>query len=201
MLDKVKGSDKPWIDHYMLGPYRLKKTLEPYPKMPVYQFLDDSADRYPGQVAVEYLGRRMNYEELRLLVNRLANALADLGVKKGDRVATILPNCPQFIITDFAVSKAGAVLVPCSTLHKVLDLEYEIGESGAETVVCSDEAFELVNSVRDKTRIKNIIVTSPMEYSAEGAKVMEVSDAHQFRDLAVAAHPPFDPKAPRQQPA
>jgi long-chain acyl-CoA synthetase len=193
MLDKVKGSEKPWLDHYMLGPYRLKKSLEPYPKMPVYQFLDDSADRYPGQTAVEYLGRRIKYEELRLYVNKLANALARLGVKKGDRVATILPNCPQFIITDFAVSKAGGVLVPCSTLHKVLDLEYEIGESGAETVVCSDEAFELVNSVRDKTKIKNIIVTSPMEYSAEGAEVMEVPGAYQFRDL-IATHEPNPPQ-------
>jgi len=186
-VEKIKGSDKPWLKNYKLGPYPLKKTLEPYPKIPVYKFLDDSADAYPSQVAVEYLGKRMNYRELRQHVDRLANALAGLGVEKGDRVATILPNCPQFIMTDFAVSKAGAVLVPCSTLHRVLDLEYEIGESGAETVVCSDEALSLVNSIKDKTKLKNIIVTSPMDYAAQEPDVEEVPGAYQFKDL-IAEH-------------
>jgi long-chain acyl-CoA synthetase len=193
MTEKVKGSDKPWLKNYKLGPYPLKKSLEPYPLTPMYQFLDDSADAYPGQVAVEYLGRKIKYSELRDYVDRLANALAGMGVRKGDRVATILPNCPQFIVIDFAVSKNGAVLVPCSTLHRVLDLEYEIGESGAETVVCSDEALSLVNSIKDKTKLKNVIVTSPMDYAAEEPEVKEVTGAHQFKDL-IANHEPKPPQ-------
>jgi long-chain acyl-CoA synthetase len=193
MVDKIKGSDKPWLKNYNLGPYRLKKTLEPYPKTPMHKFLDDSAEAYPGQTAVEYLGKRIPYHELKSDVDRLANAFAGLGVKKGDRVATILPNCPQFIITDFAVSRTGATLVPCSTLHKVLDLEYEIGESGAETVVCSDEALSLVNSIRSKTRLKNIVVTSPMDYAAEEPEVKEVPGAYQFKRL-VAEHEPRPPQ-------
>jgi long-chain acyl-CoA synthetase len=104
MADKVKGSDKPWLKNYKLGPYPLRKTLEPYPKAPIYKFLDDSAEAYPGQVAIEYLGRRIQYHELKEYVNRFANALASLGVKKGDRVATVIPNCPQYIIADFAIS-------------------------------------------------------------------------------------------------
>ncbi|UCC59576.1 MAG: AMP-binding protein, partial [Dehalococcoidia bacterium] len=187
-----KGSDKPWLKNYKLGPYPLKNSLEPYPLTPMYKFLDDSADAYPGQVAVEYLGRKIKYSELRDYVDRLANALNGMGVRKGDRVATILPNCPQFIITDFAVSKNGAVLVPCSTLHRVLDLEYEIGESGAETVVCSDEALSLVNSIKEKTKLKNVIVTSPMDYAAEEPEVKEVPGAHQFKDL-IANHEPKPP--------
>ena len=193
MAEKIKGSDKPWLKHYKLGPYTLKKSLEPYPRTPMHKFLDDSAEAYPGHVAVEYLGRKIKYSDLELYVNKLANALAGLGVKKGDKVATILPNCPQFIITDFAVSKTGAALVPCSTLHKVLDLEYEIGESGAETVVCSDDAFSLVNSIKDKTKLKNIIVTSPMDYSAQEPEVKEVPGAYQFKDL-IAEHEPNPPQ-------
>jgi long-chain acyl-CoA synthetase len=192
-VEKIKGSDKPWLKNYKLGPYPLRKTLEPYPKIPVYKFLDDSADAYPGQIAVEYLGKRMNYGELRQHVDRLANALAGLGVKKGDKVATILPNCPQFIMTDFAVLKAGAVLVPCSTLHRVLDLEHEIGESGAETVVCSDEALSLVNSIKAKTKLKNVIVTSPMDYAAQEPGSKEVPGAYQFKDL-IAEHEPKPPQ-------
>ncbi|TET15854.1 MAG: long-chain fatty acid--CoA ligase [Dehalococcoidia bacterium] len=193
MVEKIKGSDKPWLKSYKLGPYPLKKTLEPYPKIPVYKFLDDSADAYPGQVAVEYLGKRMNYLELRQHVDRLANALAGLGVKKGDRVATILPNCPQFIMTDFAVLKTGAALVTFRPLHKFLDLEYEIGESGAETVVCSDEALDLVRSIKAKTKLKNIIVTSPMDYAAQEPDVKEVPGAYQFKDL-IAEHEPRPPQ-------
>lgn len=193
MTDKIKGSDKPWLKSYKLGPYALKKTLEPYPKTPVYKFLDDSAEAYPGQVAVQYLGNKIRYSELREYVNRLANALAGLGVKKGDRVATILPNCPQFIITDFAVSKTGAVLVPCSTLHKVHDLEYEIGASGAETVICSDAALSLVMPLKEKTKLRNVIVTSPMDYAAEQPEVKQVSGAHQFKDL-IAQHEPHPPQ-------
>ena len=187
MAEKLKGSDKPWLKQYKLGPYPLKKSLEPYPVMPMYKFLDDSAEAYPGHIAIEYLGNKIKYSELRTYVDKLANALAGLGVKKGDRVATILPNCPQFIITDFAISKCGAVLVPCSTLHRVLDLEYEIGESGAETVICSDEALELVKSIKDKTKLKNIIVTSPMEYSAKGPEVGDLPGAYRLKDL-IAEH-------------
>ena len=192
MTDKIKGSDKPWLKNYKLGPYQLKKTLEPYPRAPIYKFLDDSAEAYPGQVAVEYLGKKIKYSELRNYVDRLANALAGLGVKKGDRVASILPNCPQFIMTDFAVSKTGAALVPCSTLHRVLDLEYEIGESGAETVVCSDEGLSLVDSIKGKTKLKNVIVTSPMDYSPTSPEAKQVPGAHQFKDL-IAQHEPNPP--------
>jgi long-chain acyl-CoA synthetase len=191
-MDQIKGSDKPWIKNYKFGPYPLKQSLEPYPKTPVYKFLDDSADAYPGQVAIEYLGRRISYSELRECVDKLANALAGLGVGKGDKVATVLPNCPQFIITDFAVLKTGAALVPCSTLHKVHDLEYEIGESGAGTVVCSDEALSLVNSIKGKTGLKNIIVTSPLDYSTQEPEVEEVSGAYQFKKL-IEQHEPEPP--------
>ena len=193
MSDDARGSKKPWLKNYKLGPYNLKKTLEPYPRRPVYKFLDDSAKAYPRQVAVEYLGRRIKYEELLDHVNRLANALHKLGIGRGDRVATILPNCPQAIMADFAVSKAGAALVPCSTLHKTRDLEYEIGESGAKMVICSDEALGLVQSIKDKTRVASIVVTSPMDYSDREPQQRNVPDAYQFKDL-IAQHTPDPPK-------
>lgn len=189
MTTKTKGSDRPWIKNYKLGPYQLKKTLEPYPRTPVYKFLDDSASAYPTQVAVEYLGRRIRYEELRNYVNSLARGLAALGIAKGDKVATVLPNCPQFIITDFAVSKLGATLVPCSTLHKVHDLEYEIGESGARAVVCSDEGLGLVQKLRDTTKLESIVVTSPLDYAAAEPEVRRFPSAYHFKDLITENEP------------
>jgi len=193
MADKVKGSDKPWLKNYKLGPYGLKKTLEPYPQTPIHQLLEDSARAYPSQIAVEYLGWKIRYSELKVQVDKLANALANLGMKKGDRLVTILPNCPQFIMTDFAVSKAGGAMIPCSTHHTARDLEYEISQSGAATVVCSDTALSLVQSVKDRTKLKNVIVTSPMDYSLQEPELTEVPGAIQFRRL-VAEHEPKPPE-------
>lgn len=186
MLDMEKR--RPWLKSYMLGPYKLAKTLEPYPKMPLYKILDWSAANYPSHVAVEYLGRQLRYNELKLSVDKLANALAELGVNKGSKVAVILPNCPQFIISDFAILKAGATVIPCSILHKALDLEYEIGTPGAETVICLEDSFGLINSIKDKTKLKNIIVTSIKDYSPEESQTPErLPGVYSFRDL-IAEH-------------
>jgi len=135
-------ADKPWLKSYFTGPHKLPKTLEPYPKIPVYKFLEDSAAKFPNQTACVYLDKQMTYAELKLNVDKLATALADLGVRKGDRVATILPNCPQFIISDYAIMRLGAVHVPVSVAHKAPDLLYEIGESEADCnmLLCTPRA-------------------------------------------------------------
>jgi long-chain acyl-CoA synthetase len=180
----VSYADKPWLKSYFTGPHKLPKTLEPYPKIPVYKFLEDSAAKFPNQTACIYLDKQMTYAELKLNVDKLATAIADLDVKKGDRVATILPNCPQFIISDYAIMRLGAVHVPVSIAHKAPDLIYEIGESGAETVICSYTRLELVNSIKDKTKVKNIIFTCvPTFPDYSMPEVKDTYGAHLLEDL------------------
>jgi long-chain acyl-CoA synthetase len=186
-------ADKPWLSGYRLGPYKLPQTKEPYPKITVHSFLDAAAAEFPDHSACFYLGNEITYKELKPLADRLAAALADLGVRKGDKVATILPNCPQFVISDFGILKAGATHVPCSVMHKADDLIYEIGDSGAETVICGEGSLELVNSIKDKTKIKNIILTSLMDYSLEKPELKQVPGTYQFRDL-IASHEPKPPE-------
>jgi len=187
-------ADKPWLKGYRLGPYKLAHTLQPYPKRPVYKILDDSAAGYPTHVAIDYKDKRITYQELKLYVDKLATALAELGVKKGDKVTLILPNCPQYIISDFAVLKAGAAAVPCSILHKAADLEWEIGESGSETVICQEGSLDLVNSVKPKTKLKNIIITSTKDYSPEESKTPErLPGSYHLRDL-ITEHEPRPPE-------
>ncbi len=189
----VSIAEKPWLKGYKLGPYKLPQTKEPYPKMSVHSLLDAAAAEFPDKHACFYLGNEITYKDLKLLADSLAAALADLGVRKGDKVATILPNCPQFIISDFGILKAGATHVPCSPLHKAADLIYEIGDSGAETVICCDESLELVDSIKDKTKIKRIIVTSVMDYSLEKPELKQIPGTYQFRDL-IANHEPKPPE-------
>ena len=188
----VSTAEKPWLKDYRLGPYKLPQTKEPYPKVTVDSFLDAAAAEFPDHAACFYLGNEINYGELKLLADRLAAALADLGVRKGDKVATILPNCPQFIISDFGILKAGATHVPCSVMHKAADLIYEIGDSRAETVICSDASLELVDSIKDKTKIKRVIVTSPLDYSLEKPELKQMPGTYQLRDL-IESHEPKPP--------
>lgn len=194
MAGKMTYADKPWMKSYFVGPFKLPKTMEPYPKIPVYKFLEDSAIDYPEQIACVYLDKEMTYEDLKLNVDKLATALADLGVKKGDRVATVLPNCPQFIISDYAIMRLGAVHVPISILHKAPELQYEIGESGAETVICSYRRLERVNSIKDQTKLRNIIFT-PVPVFPDYAlpETVEVSGVHRLEDLMEE----YEPKPPK----
>ena len=185
----MNAEHKPWIKGYKLGPFELNKTMVPYPAVPLYRFLDDTAERYSSRPACFYLGRKITYKELKLEVDKLSCALSNLGVKKGDKVASILPTSPQFVISDYAIQKAGAVHVPCSLLHKSHDLIWEIGESGARTVICLDTHLDVVKSIRPETNIKDIIVTSIHDYSAEESKVTELSGALQLRDLINMSEP------------
>ena len=104
----VTMAERPWLKQYKMGPYKLPQTKEPYPRTTVHSLLDATAAEFPDKAACFYLGKEILYSEMKLLSDRMAAALADLGVRKGDKVATILPNCPQFMISDFGIMKAGA---------------------------------------------------------------------------------------------
>jgi acyl-CoA synthetase (AMP-forming)/AMP-acid ligase II len=117
-------AEKPWLKSYKLGPFKLKPTIK-YPEKPLFSILDEAAEKFPGKDAYYYLGNRMKYRELKRQVDTLANALVDLGVKKGDTVIVFLPTCPQFIISDFAILKTGAILVPCSPILKAPELRHQ----------------------------------------------------------------------------
>ena len=195
MNDSSPEKDKkPWLKSYRLGPYKLAQSLQPYPRRPLYTVLDDTAARYPNATAVEYCGSFLNYRELKEAADRLACALAAMGVRKGDRVASILPTCPQYIIANFAILKAGAVHLPCSILHKETDLVYEIGQSGAVVVICLEELLETVEAVKAQTGLRKIITTSLTDYTpAQGApggeREREGSYRLRFRELIAAYEP------------
>jgi long-chain acyl-CoA synthetase len=186
-------ADKPWLKSYRLGPFKLKKTIE-YPNKPLFAILDEAAEQFPGKDVYHYLGRRMKYHELKRQSDALANALTHLGVRKGDRVIVFLPTCPQFIISDFAILKAGAVLVPCSPILKAPELKHQAHESGAETIVCLNTHLKLIKSIKAETRIKNIIITSLEDYSpAESEIIKDATGTYQLRKL-ILDHEPEAPK-------
>jgi long-chain acyl-CoA synthetase len=175
--------DKPWLKSYKLGPYKLDHSLAPYPQQPVFQALDDAAARYPGQTAVLFLGRSLNYAQLKAQADRLASALAALGVQRGDRVCLFLPNCLEFVIGDWAVQKAGAAVVPTSILRSEDGLAHELSASGARAIICREEDFDRVQAVQARCGVEEIIVTSTAGYDLEGLTTTLPKGVRDFRRL------------------
>jgi long-chain acyl-CoA synthetase len=130
-----------------------------YPAVPLQGILQKTVESYSANAAIGYAGKEITYAQLDEAASQFANALASLGVKKGDRVAVFLPNIPQFIIAYFGILKAGAVVTAISPLHREREVEYQLSDSGAETIVALDSLFGVVNNVWVRTNLKNVIVT------------------------------------------
>jgi long-chain acyl-CoA synthetase len=131
-----------------------------YPEIPVFQILKSSAAKWPFRIAIIFDAIEITYSELLTLCERFAAALAGLGVQKDHRVAIHLPNCPQFAIAYYATLMNGAIFTPCSPLMVEKELEYQLNDAGAETIITLDLLFPTVEKVVPRTKIKNVIVAS-----------------------------------------
>lgn len=155
---------KPWLKSYKLGPYKLEQSLAPYPEEPVYKAIDEAASKYPGQTAIQFLDRSIKYVQLKNQVDSLAAALSGLGVKKGERVNVFLPNCMEFILSDWAIMKTGAAIVPTSILRSDEGLLHEAESSNSRVIICREEHLERVMGIKEQCDIEHIIVTSNQGY-------------------------------------
>ncbi len=151
---------QPWFKHYDAD---VPKKLI-YPEAPLHTLLEGSAKRHPKQTAVEFLGLTMTYDELWDAAKRFATALESLGVKRGDRVAVMLPNCPQFVIAFFGASMLGAVVVNTSPLYVARELEHQLRDSGAETLVILNLFYPRYREVASTVPVKRVVVTSISDF-------------------------------------
>jgi long-chain acyl-CoA synthetase len=197
--------EKPWFKHYESG----VRTHLDYPDVPMHHFLKDAAATSPdvtatifgGVVNGELLDAKISYGELNEQVDCLASALSSLGVEKGDRVAIYLPNCPQYVITYYAALQLGAIVAPHNPMYVPRELEFQLNDSGSETIVCMSRLYPYVRMVRPKTPLKNVIVTNIKEYypprlkaifeqfveEKEGHRVTVGADEHWFQELIAGA--------------
>jgi len=152
--------ERPWLKFYDEG---VPHTLE-YPAITVPDFLRESARRFPSQTAIVFLGTRLTYRRLQEQVDSMAAALAEMGVKKGDRVAIMLPNCPQAIISYYATLSLGAVAVMTNPTYVERELEHQWKDAGVETAVVLDLVWPKVGKIRDRLPLKRIIVTGIQDY-------------------------------------
>ena len=127
----------------------MPKHLE-IPQIPLQEILHKSANEFPQKTAISYGGREITYAQLELLSNQFANSLVKLGVKKGDRVAIFLPNTPQFVIAYFGTLRTGAVVSAISPLHREREVEYQLNDSGSQTIVALDLLYPIISKVKGK---------------------------------------------------
>jgi long-chain acyl-CoA synthetase len=156
----VTYADKPWLASY---PPEVPGDYD-FPEVPLTRLLDDAAASFPTTTAIAFLGTRITYRELKDYVDRFATALAGLGVTKGDRVAVVLPNCPQNVITFFAALRLGAVVVQHNPLYTEAEMAHQLADCGAEVVVCLDRVYDTVAAVLSKTSVREVVVASVVEY-------------------------------------
>lgn len=147
---------KPWIANY---PPETAPSLE-YPRVPLTRFLEQSAADFPDSFAIYFLGKRITYRELLAMSYQFAHALIRRGVRKGDRVAIMLPNTPQTVISYYGALFAGATVVMTNPLYTERELIHQLNDSGAETIITLDMLYSRVSSVQASTPLKRLIVTS-----------------------------------------
>ena len=192
------SQQKPWHKNY---PPNMPTTI-PYPETPLHELLEKAAEKHPTQPAIHFMGKTITYQELSETVDHFAAALAKLGVKQGDRVAIYLPNIPQYIISFYATSKIGAINTAVSPMYRERELEHQINDSGAETLIYLDLLHPVVTKIRDKTKLKNLIAASIGEYLPSAKRIIggligkvpkhkipQDTGIHQFKPLLESALP------------
>ena len=183
---------RPWLASYPEG---VPADFD-FPKVPLTRLLDDAAASFPTGTAIAFLGTTLSYRELRDVVDHLAAGLARLGVRKGDRVSVVLPNCPQAVITSFAALRLGAVVVQHSPLSTTRELQHQIGDCGARVVVCLDRVYTNVAAVVADTDLEHVVVTSLADYLPAAARMrmrLPLSAARRARAELTAPLPKHAP--------
>ena len=150
-----------WLEHYDEG---MPATLGPYPERTLLDYLAEAAAERPDRPALLFKGFTVTHGELQRRSDAFAAALAALGVAKGDRVALLLPNCPQFLICELGAWKAGAIVVPLNPIYTQPELEGALARTGAETIAVLTPMYGRVKAVQPRTALRRVVATNVKEY-------------------------------------
>ncbi|WP_419881872.1 AMP-binding protein [Peribacillus sp. B-H-3] len=153
-------SNKPWTKVY---PKHIPDTLE-YEEKPLYSLLNESAEEFPDKISISFMGKKLTFKEVHQSAQKFASYLKKIGLQKGDRVAIMLPNTPQAVISYFGILLAGGTVVQTNPQYMERELEYQMKDSGAKIIVTLDLLFPRVASIAGRTDLKHIIVTAIKDY-------------------------------------
>lgn len=189
----VTYADRPWQAHYDEG----VPTSIDYPDIPLFQFLIDSAAQSPqapsliSSARLPLVGRvskAISFAELNQSSDALAAALVDKGLKKGDRVAIVMPNCTAFAISFYAVLKAGGVVAATNPTYPPKKMAHQINDCDAEFIITLTLFYDMMKQIQPETKVKTIIVANIKEYLPGIARFLftltrEKKDGHYVEAL------------------
>ena len=147
-------TEKPWLAVY-------EGRVEPETEVfegSLYDLFRNSVEEHRGKTALTFYGTEFPFERLHALVEKMAASLSAAGVRKGDRVALMLPNCPQYVISFFATVRLGAVVTQVNPMYVEREISHLLKDSGAETIVVFEGAYSRVKAILPETSLKNVIV-------------------------------------------
>ncbi|MGE7877352.1 long-chain-fatty-acid--CoA ligase [Peribacillus muralis] len=153
-------SQKPWQAIY---PEQIPAVLS-YEDKPLYSFLKESAEEFPDKASIHFQGKELSYREVYESALKFAAYLKSIGLQKGERVAVMLPNCPQGVIAFFGILMAGGVVVQTNPTYTERELEYQLKDSGAKMILVMDILFPRVTAIASRTNVEHIVVTAIKEY-------------------------------------
>jgi len=170
---------KPWLKHYNFWvPAHMN-----YPRRPLYEILRLAAADVPDRPATAFLGKQLTFRELKQQADKFATALFRLGIKQGDRVGIMLPNCPQYLIASFAILRLGATVVNVNPIYTQREVLVVVQDSGMCALLTLDSLAPAVTGVVDQTSLRHVVVTALEEYSAVAASCPTVAGTERMIEL------------------
>ena len=154
-------SNTPWLEQYDPG---IPWSIDSYPETTLVDVVAEHARTRPKAVALKFKGRDVTFGQLHAESDALARSLAAKGVKRGDRVALLLPNCPQFLVAELAAWKLGAIVAPQNPIYTERELQESLATTNPETIVVLTAFYNRITSIRANTTLRNVIATNIKEY-------------------------------------
>ena len=196
--------EKPWYKSYAQG---IPRQVE-YERTPMPLALARTARELPDKTALVFIDSKISYRQLNDMANRFANALIDMGVKPGDKVAMLMPNMPQLVAAVYGAWRAGAVVVMNNPLYTDVELAYQFNNSESTFLMAIDLICPRMIALRPKTKIKNLVVAHirdhlkfpkkqllPIVAKDKHRNIPPTPNVHEWMDI-LKKYPATDPKIP-----
>ena len=183
-------SRRPWLNDYN---YWVPAHMN-YPRRPLYEILRLTASEVPDARATAFLGAHLTYHQIKEQSDKFATALFRRGIRHGDRVGILLPNCPQYLIATFAILRLGATVVNVNPLYTPREILVVAKDAGMRALLTLDVLAPAVLSVLDQTQIEEVFITSLGEYSAAATETAIVKGTSRFVDLLAEVSAPDLPR-------
>src|SRR5215216_2744425 len=168
-------TERPWLEVYEKG------RVEPETRIfegSLYELFSRAVEEHRGKTALSFYGTTFEFGRLQALVEKMAASLATSGVKKGDRVALMLPNCPQYVVAFFATARLGAIVTQINPMYVEREIAHTLKDSGAETILVYADVYERVKAVLPDTNLNTVVV---VDFGSES----EGTDAGPAPEVAI----------------